>query len=837
MDKGEGCAKNRIYVGGLGENVTADDLKNTFSSPQLGSVQSVDIIRTKGRAFAYLDFVPSSDHSILKLFSKYNGCTWKGGRLRLEKAKEHFLIRLERERAEDTKIDVKVSSASEHPPLSVMTSSLDKLKKNQAMDKMQLHIYFPKFRKIKSIPFKGSGKHKYSFQRVEVPPFPIHFCDCEEHSGSAYYTAKANETEIKMGGVDEKEMNIMSSVLNKILKRENHSETAVTKTQNVNNVADYSMREEDMVDEEDDGIIINVTGGQNHGISSSYAVSQKSDTHDLHFAESKHTLDVQKSSVKVKYGDQKIIASRKRKAPQDGEGGAVDNLSAINDKKHCSHAHGGVAVDASHVEPNMKADLHVVDIGMDITPPEKNQLHDRSGKKELHSKSNGVDEPTMKADPHVGVEITRGKKEQSDQSEKKELKSKSNQSKSNGVDEPTMKADLHTADIGVVEITPGKKQRRDQPEELQSNSNQSKSNGVDEPTMKADLHTADIGVEITPRKKQRRAQTGKKELQSKSNKSYDVDEPTMKADLHTADIGVEITPGKKQQADQSGKKKFQSKCIQSESNGVEEPTAEADIYTTDIEVKIIPPEKNQNQSHAQVGVAADASHAEPNMKTDIAVDVGVDITLPEENQQREQSGKKELRAKSNSVDLPCFTDVKTQEKPQQIGEASSSKENASGDKSSARGSSWLQTRSWAQLVGDPRNSSFSLSQFLPNLNVEKRPDSTTTLVDSQKKRQDSLSSKTGEGPILDHQTPPRSSMEFASSEEKKNNVEVAGVSMPDDHKEDNKNDEEKKHKFTMKQTPLPDIGGSFSFTRNAASMRQWRKAKSALSGSRKKKAL
>ena len=63
------AASHRIYVGGLGGNVTAEDLKNTFSSPQLGSVESVEIVRTKGRSFAYLDFVPSSDKGLAKLFS------------------------------------------------------------------------------------------------------------------------------------------------------------------------------------------------------------------------------------------------------------------------------------------------------------------------------------------------------------------------------------------------------------------------------------------------------------------------------------------------------------------------------------------------------------------------------------------------------------------------------------------------------------------------------------------------------------------------------------------------------------------------------------------------
>jgi len=59
--------KTRIYVGGLGERVTEEDLRKTFSN--LGSVEAVDIIRTKGRSFAYINFLPSSQNSLAKLFS------------------------------------------------------------------------------------------------------------------------------------------------------------------------------------------------------------------------------------------------------------------------------------------------------------------------------------------------------------------------------------------------------------------------------------------------------------------------------------------------------------------------------------------------------------------------------------------------------------------------------------------------------------------------------------------------------------------------------------------------------------------------------------------------
>ena len=59
--------KIRIYVGGLGETVTGEDIRNTFSKTV--TVEAVEFVRTKGRSFAYIDFLPSSEKSLAKLFS------------------------------------------------------------------------------------------------------------------------------------------------------------------------------------------------------------------------------------------------------------------------------------------------------------------------------------------------------------------------------------------------------------------------------------------------------------------------------------------------------------------------------------------------------------------------------------------------------------------------------------------------------------------------------------------------------------------------------------------------------------------------------------------------
>lgn len=75
---------------------------------------------------------------------QYNGCVWKGGRLKLEKAKEHYLARLRREWAEDVEL------AKDTPEDSVSLSSVGSLEKSKGpiQEKMQLQIFFPRIKKV-----------------------------------------------------------------------------------------------------------------------------------------------------------------------------------------------------------------------------------------------------------------------------------------------------------------------------------------------------------------------------------------------------------------------------------------------------------------------------------------------------------------------------------------------------------------------------------------------------------------------------------------------------------------------------------------------------------------
>lgn len=71
---------------------------------------------------------------------------WKGGRLKLEKAKEHYLLRLKREWDDDAKLTKTAPSSDD---ISDSKPSLEKPKKFQALEKPNIRIFFPKLSKVK----------------------------------------------------------------------------------------------------------------------------------------------------------------------------------------------------------------------------------------------------------------------------------------------------------------------------------------------------------------------------------------------------------------------------------------------------------------------------------------------------------------------------------------------------------------------------------------------------------------------------------------------------------------------------------------------------------------
>ena len=71
---------------------------------------------------------------------------------------------------------------------------------------------------MKALPFSGTGKHKYSFQRLQVPSLPLHFCDCEEHAVSDPSPHQLNQSSDHV--INAKELTIMNEVMDKLLQKQ-----------------------------------------------------------------------------------------------------------------------------------------------------------------------------------------------------------------------------------------------------------------------------------------------------------------------------------------------------------------------------------------------------------------------------------------------------------------------------------------------------------------------------------------------------------------------------------------------------------------------------------------
>lgn len=77
---------------------------------------------------------------------QFNGCVWKGGKLRIEKAKEHYLVKMEREREKEREEEITRNDALMRRTAEVVT--LKKPTKGPGAEKEQIRIFFPKLRKV-----------------------------------------------------------------------------------------------------------------------------------------------------------------------------------------------------------------------------------------------------------------------------------------------------------------------------------------------------------------------------------------------------------------------------------------------------------------------------------------------------------------------------------------------------------------------------------------------------------------------------------------------------------------------------------------------------------------
>uniref|UniRef100_A0A8C4M3C2 Nucleolar protein 8 n=1 Tax=Equus asinus asinus TaxID=83772 RepID=A0A8C4M3C2_EQUAS len=87
----------RLFVGGLGANISEADLRNQFS--RFGEVSDVEIIARKDeqgnlqKVFAYIN-IRVAEADLKKCMSVLNKTKWKGGTLQIQLAKESFLHRM-----------------------------------------------------------------------------------------------------------------------------------------------------------------------------------------------------------------------------------------------------------------------------------------------------------------------------------------------------------------------------------------------------------------------------------------------------------------------------------------------------------------------------------------------------------------------------------------------------------------------------------------------------------------------------------------------------------------------------------------------------------------------
>nr|KAF6486204.1 nucleolar protein 8 [Rousettus aegyptiacus] len=87
----------RLFVGGLGQNISEADLQSQFS--RFGEVSDVEIITRKDdqgnpqKVFAYIN-IRITETDLKKCTSVLNKTKWRGGTLQIQLAKESFLHRM-----------------------------------------------------------------------------------------------------------------------------------------------------------------------------------------------------------------------------------------------------------------------------------------------------------------------------------------------------------------------------------------------------------------------------------------------------------------------------------------------------------------------------------------------------------------------------------------------------------------------------------------------------------------------------------------------------------------------------------------------------------------------
>ncbi|XP_050262903.1 protein REPRESSOR OF SILENCING 3 isoform X1 [Quercus robur] len=770
-EEAEKASEMRIFVGGLGESVSAEDLQRMFGS--LGVVERLDIVRTKSRSFAYVDFSPSSLKSLCKLFSTYNGCVWKGGRLKLEKAKEHYLVRLKREWAEQAELASRAPSNGFDANEDI--SSSNKPKKDLNSETKQLRIYFPSLRKVKVLPLSGSGKHKYSFRNVEVPPLPIHFCDCEEHSIDPQ-PAKEKQTsdlEAQSGGINEEEINIMNSVMNKLFEREKvldaaHSGNGQAKERdNSAKLISGLQFDENEADSEtdEDNLIINVVKRKNNrmdflGVQEKERISENQDSG---FSGKRTSKDGQNQNALKEQKRNTAPPNKKRKSLNE-ESDENGSLSAITRGKGKLKTHS----DESAV---LGAQLAEPESGIQQSAPVVSWSQKSSWRALVGDKSN-----TSFSVSHILPGIASSKEQQP------------NFDGSSVPDSTFSKNDNLVRHGHHLESHSSETIKEEDSQDSGFSGKRTSKDGQNQNALKEQKRNT-----VPPNKK-------RKSLNQESDEN---------GSLST------ITRGKGKLKTHSDESAVLGAQLAEPESGIQQ-SAPVVSWSQKSSWRALVGDKSNTSfsvSHILPGIASSKEH-QPKFDGSSVPDSTV-------------SKNDDLVRHGDHLESHSSETIK-----EEVTETQPAKPSAAST-NSGRGAAWLQKSSWTQLISENNNSSFSLEQLLPGISYEKqvqaKPNS-VDIVDSTNGehsdlRKDDNSELPGTGStILVTGKDVRSTPEKHQQTVVGNNEAPAPIF-------------ERKHDSAPKLTSTRNvtIGETCSFMRSAASLKEWSKTKAALSGSLKRK--
>ncbi|CAH8280074.1 unnamed protein product [Arabidopsis lyrata] len=722
-EKSSGGGGVRLHVGGLGESVGRDDLLKIFSP--MGTVDAVEFVRTKGRSFAYVDFSPSSTNSLTKLFSTYNGCVWKGGRLRLEKAKEHYLARLKREwEAASSTSDNTIKAPSDSTPST------------------HLNIFFPRLRKVKAMPLTGTGKHKYSFQRVPLSSsLPKSFCDCEEHSNNSLTPRETHLQDLESLNVgrNEDEVNVMNSVMNKLFEKNN-----------------IPIAEEDNeIEADQDNLIINVASSGNDMDSELDKLSRKR----------KSILNETTPSGEGYSEGRKgnhIHPSKKRQTISLEESGRQESSQSIREKKKPSK----VVPDKSLDEPS-----RTTDVKQSIDNISWSQ---KSSWKSLMANGNSSDFSVSSFLPGVGSsKAVQPAPRNTDLAELPSRENSKEKTKRKRVTSTIMAGDLPVPD----DI------KRDDSDTMVDDIERDVSAAVEDDAANDSVAESDDSDAV--------------ECDTAIDSMADDTASDSMADDAASDAVAESDDSDAVEYDTA----IDSMADDTASDSVADDTANDDVGSDD----------SESLADTVIDTSVDA------VPLDFVANTEGDSGNGKSNVEKHENGAEDMNAEKGSLVV----------KENVVDEEEAGKEPVKACNKSTGGSSWLQKASWTQLVSDKNTSSFSITQLFPDLSSDKgEPAGVINSVERQSHKTASAMKQTdytcSSGGFVAAGVPVASTPVRSLDENR--------------HHLNGKNLSEGGRLGAKKIIKRKVVSGdTCTFMRSSTSLKEWAKAKKALSEPRRKK--